>query len=86
MQVKNIFSKKAKEIAYPKIRQIFDRANKFENVISLGIGEPDFDTDPMIINKAFELVKEKNLPTIHLFLDTKNYAKPLLLNIKKKIN
>jgi len=59
MQVKNIFSKKAKEIAYPKIREIFDRANKFENVISLGIGEPDFDTDPMIINKAFELVKEK---------------------------
>jgi len=58
MQVKNIFSKKAREITYPKIREIFDRANKLEKVISLGIGEPDFDTDPMIINKAFELVKE----------------------------
>ena len=58
MQVKNIFSKKAKEITYSKIREIFDRANKFEKVISLGIGEPDFDTDPMIINKAFELVKK----------------------------
>ena len=59
IKIKDIFSKKAKEISYPKIREIFDRASKFENVISLGIGEPDFDTDPMIIDRAFELVKEK---------------------------
>jgi len=59
MQIKDIFSKKVKKISYPKIREIFDRASKFENVISLGIGEPDFDTDPTIINRAFELVKEK---------------------------
>ena len=59
MQIKDIFSKRANKISYPKIREIFDRASKFENVISLGIGEPDFDTDPMIIDRAFELVKEK---------------------------
>jgi len=59
MQIKNIFSKKAKEIAYPKIREIFDRASKFQDVINLGIGDPDFDTDSTIIDKTFKLVKEK---------------------------
>src|SRR6056297_3573806 len=46
-------------MSYPKIREIFDRANKYEDIISLGIGEPDFDTDSTIINKAFESVIEK---------------------------
>lgn len=59
IKIINHISERAKKISYPKIREIFDRASKFENVISLGIGEPDFDTDPMIINRAFELVKEK---------------------------
>ncbi len=27
-----------------KIRELFEKARKMENVISLGIGEPDFDT------------------------------------------
>jgi aspartate/methionine/tyrosine aminotransferase len=59
MKIKDIFSKKAKEISYPKIREIFDRASKFRDVINLGIGDPDFDTDSRIINKTFELIKEK---------------------------
>ena len=59
MQIKDIFSKKAKEISYPKIREIFDRASKFQDVINLGIGDPDFDTDSTIIDKTFKLVKEK---------------------------
>jgi len=59
IKIINHISERAKKISYPKIREIFDRASKFENVISLGIGEPDFDTDPMIINRTFELVKEK---------------------------
>ncbi len=59
MKIVNYISKRANEISYPKIREIFDRANKYQNVISLGIGEPDFDTDNRIINRAFELVKEK---------------------------
>ncbi len=46
-------------MSYPKIREIFDRASKYEDIISLGIGEPDFDTDSTIINKAFESVIEK---------------------------
>jgi len=34
-----------------KIRELFEKASRMENVISLGIGEPDFDT-PDIIKKA----------------------------------
>lgn len=59
IKIKDIFSKKAKEIAYPKIREIFDRASKFRDVINLGIGDPDFDTDRTIVDGAFNLVKEK---------------------------
>ncbi len=46
-------------MSYPKIREIFDRASKYKEVISLGIGEPDFDTDSTIINQAFTSVIEK---------------------------
>lgn len=34
-----------------KIRELFEKARKMENVISLGIGEPDFDT-PQVIKEA----------------------------------
>ncbi|WP_456367683.1 aminotransferase class I/II-fold pyridoxal phosphate-dependent enzyme [Thermococcus sp.] len=34
-----------------KIRELFEKASKMENVISLGIGEPDFDT-PQVIKEA----------------------------------
>lgn len=34
-----------------KIRELFEKASKMENVISLGIGEPDFDT-PDVIKEA----------------------------------
>ncbi|WP_297486889.1 aminotransferase class I/II-fold pyridoxal phosphate-dependent enzyme [Thermococcus sp.] len=34
-----------------KIRELFEKARRMENVISLGIGEPDFDT-PEIIKEA----------------------------------
>ena len=37
-------SKKIKEIKPSGIRRFFDVANTMENVISLGVGEPDFDT------------------------------------------
>ncbi len=34
-----------------KIRELFEKAKSMENVISLGIGEPDFDT-PVVIKEA----------------------------------
>jgi len=36
------------------IRKYFDLINEMENVISLGIGEPDFVTPPVIMNSARE--------------------------------
>ncbi|MCX8169977.1 MAG: pyridoxal phosphate-dependent aminotransferase, partial [Candidatus Methanomethyliaceae archaeon] len=36
------------------IRRLFELASKEENVISLGIGEPDFDTPQFIKDYAIE--------------------------------
>ena len=59
IKIFNHISERVNEISYPKIREIFDKANKYQNVINLGIGDPDFDTDSRIINRTFELIKEK---------------------------
>ncbi len=42
--MRNPLSKKIMEIQPSGIRRFFDVANTMENVISLGVGEPDFDT------------------------------------------
>ncbi|MBQ2718298.1 MAG: aminotransferase class I/II-fold pyridoxal phosphate-dependent enzyme [Clostridia bacterium] len=44
MDYDKYFSKKAKEIKPSGIRKFFDIVRKNENAISLGVGEPDFDT------------------------------------------
>ncbi|AAL80646.1 aromatic amino acid aminotransferase [Pyrococcus furiosus DSM 3638] len=41
-----------------KIRELFERASKMENVISLGIGEPDFDTPNNIKEAAKRALDE----------------------------
>ncbi len=41
-----------------KIRELFERARKMENVISLGIGEPDFDTPENIKEAAKRALDE----------------------------
>ncbi len=41
-----------------KIRELFERASKMENVISLGIGEPDFDTPQNIKEAAKKALDE----------------------------
>ncbi len=40
------------------IRKLFDLAQSMEGIISLGIGEPDFDTPPHIIEAAIKALKE----------------------------
>lgn len=42
--MRNPLSKRVTEIQPSGIRRFFDVANTMENVISLGVGEPDFDT------------------------------------------
>jgi len=44
MQYENFLSKKVQEIKPSGIRKFFDLASEMEGVISLGVGEPDFDT------------------------------------------
>lgn len=47
-------SKNIQSLRYSVIREMSQIAAQYEDVISLGIGEPDFDTPAPIIEKAFE--------------------------------
>ena len=51
MNYENILSKTVQEIPPSGIRKFFDLAATMDNVISLGVGEPDFDT-PWAIREA----------------------------------
>lgn len=51
MDYNSVLSDKVKQIAPSGIRKFFDLANQIEGVISLGVGEPDFDT-PWKIREA----------------------------------
>ena len=42
--MRDFTSKKIKDIKPSGIRKFFDIANKIEGCISLGVGEPDFET------------------------------------------
>ncbi len=46
-----LFSQRVADLKPSGIRRFFDIANEMENVISLGVGEPDFDT-PWSVRKA----------------------------------
>ena len=48
------YSKAVQALPLSIIREIFNKSSEYEDVISLGIGEPDFDTDPEICKAALE--------------------------------
>ncbi len=50
-------SKSVRDLRYSVIREMGELAAHLEDVINLGIGEPDFDTPAIIIEKAFEDAK-----------------------------
>lgn len=50
----NKISKSIQDLRYSVIREMGAMAQGLENVISLGIGEPDFDTPAIITAKTFE--------------------------------
>ena len=52
MNGENRLNKKAFELKQGAIRAMFDKARTMENVISMGIGEPDLDTPAPIIEAA----------------------------------
>jgi aminotransferase len=51
--MRNFISVQAMELKQGEIRAFFDKAKKYENVISLGIGEPDFVTPRTVIDSAY---------------------------------
>ena len=44
MNAENLLNERAKELKQGSIRAMFDKANTMQNVISMGIGEPDLHT------------------------------------------
>lgn len=50
-------SKSIRDLRYSVIREMGGMAANMDDVITLGIGEPDFDTPAVIIQKAFEDAK-----------------------------
>jgi len=58
MSKKLKLSKRSKKIPKSGIRKMFDLAQKYEGLVNLSIGEPDFDTPPHIVEVAFKAMKE----------------------------
>ncbi|MFO7741285.1 MAG: aminotransferase class I/II-fold pyridoxal phosphate-dependent enzyme [Anaerolineae bacterium] len=56
-RVSNLVSQRITDVPPSGIRRFFDIAATMENVISLGIGEPDFDTPEPIIQAGIEALK-----------------------------
>lgn len=52
-------SKKAAGISVSGIRRFFELAAKDKTIVTLGIGEPDFDSPPKIEEKAIEAIRKK---------------------------
>ena len=57
--IKEMLSHKVQQIAPSGIRRFFDIANQMENVISLGVGEPDFATPWHIRDEAIYSLEKK---------------------------
>jgi len=55
---KSYLSKRVAGLRPSGIRKFFDIAASMENVISLGIGEPDFDTPPSVIQAGIRALQE----------------------------
>ena len=52
--MKSKISTAVSQIPLSGIREMWKRAEKFDNVISLGIGEPDFNTPKEICQQALQ--------------------------------
>lgn len=82
--MKNPLSKKIVDIQPSGIRKFFDVANEMEDAISLGVGEPDFDTPWRIRDEGiFSLEKGRTFYTSNAGL--KELRKEICLYLKRKI-
>lgn len=57
----SVLSEKVKEMKPSGIRKFFDLAANMEGVISLGVGEPDFQTPWLIRKKALDVLEKKRM-------------------------
>lgn len=57
--MENLLNKRIKSISPSGIRKFFDIANQMENVISLGVGEPDFRTPWHVRAAAVQSIEQK---------------------------
>lgn len=57
----SVLSKKVKEMQPSGIRRYFDLAATMEGVISLGVGEPDFQTPWLVRKKALDVIERKRM-------------------------
>src|SRR3954470_20377290 len=53
-----LLARRVTEVPPSGIRRFFDIAATMEDVISLGIGEPDFDTPPQIVEAGVQSLRE----------------------------
>lgn len=60
MKQKSLIADYIKSIPYSGIRKFFDIANEVEGVISLGVGEPDFDTPWEVRERAINIIESGN--------------------------
>ena len=58
MDYSKILTSRVQEIKPSGIRKFFDIANEMENVISLGVGEPDFKTPYAVRSKAIQTLEQ----------------------------
>lgn len=56
--MRDFLSERARELHQGGIRAFFDKAKQYENVINLGIGEPDLDTPRPVIDAAYRAMLE----------------------------
>ena len=56
-----VLSDKIKEIKPSGIRKFFDLAGSMEGVISLGVGEPDFQTPWIVRKSAINTLEKKRI-------------------------
>lgn len=57
----SLLSEKVKEMKPSGIRKFFDLAANMEGVISLGVGEPDFQTPWLVRKKALDVLERKRM-------------------------
>ena len=70
MEIKDALSDVVSKIPSSGIRKFFDLANQMEDVISLGVGEPDFDPE---FNETSEAVS-RNLASEYRKVALQNHA------------